>query len=325
MDELLAQLPGPDSEAAAAVADRAAAVIRPTAALARLDEVASWLAGWQRTACPHVDAPAVIVFVADHGVAAEEVSAYPATVTAEMLRALTSGAATANAMARAIGATLKVVDVGVGDPTGNLMHEAALSDERLGACLEAGRRAVASVDTDLLVLGEMGIGNTTPAAAVCAALYGEGAEVWTGRGTGVDDAALERKVKVVDAAVRRIAQVRDPIEILREVGGSELAAIAGAIVEARRRSVPVVLDGFVVCAAAAALQQSRAGALDHCWAGHRSAEAGHRRLLEKLGKRPLLDLDMRLGEGSGALAAVPIVKLAAACVTDVATFDEWGL
>jgi nicotinate-nucleotide--dimethylbenzimidazole phosphoribosyltransferase len=171
----------------------------------------------------------------------------------------------------------------------------------------------------------MGIGNTTPAAAVCAALYGGGAEVWAGRGTGVDDATLERKVKVVDAALRRIAHVREPLEILREVGGSELAAIAGAVLEARLRSVPVVLDGFVVCAAAAVVESARPGALDHCWAGHRSAEAGHRLLLDRLGKRPLLELDLRLGEGTGALAAVPLVKLAAACVTDVATFDEWGV
>jgi nicotinate-nucleotide--dimethylbenzimidazole phosphoribosyltransferase len=272
-----------------------------------------------------VERPAAVVFVADHGVATEGVSAYPSTVTAEMLRALRAGVATAAVMARALGAHLEVVDVGVGRPSGNIAREPALTEGRFRECLEAGRRAVAGLaGTDLLVLGEMGIGNTTPAAAVCAALFGGPAEDWTGRGTGIDDAAYARKVAVVEAACRRAGRF-GPLEVLRQVGGSELVAIAGAVLEARLRSVPVVLDGFVVTAAAAALQVARPGALDHCLAGHCSGEPGHRLLLDKLGKPPLLDLGLRLGEGSGALAAVPLVRLAAACVTEVATFSEWGL
>jgi nicotinate-nucleotide--dimethylbenzimidazole phosphoribosyltransferase len=321
----LADLPGPDIAAVEAIQQRAASVLRPTGALARLDEVAAWLAGWQRTASPRVGNPAAVVFVADHGVAAEDVSAYPAAVTEAMLRALREGVATAAAMARAVGARLDVVDVGVGQPTGNLMREPALSPERFDACLTAGRHVVAALDTDLLVLGEMGIGNTTPAAAVCAALYGGPAEAWVGRGTGVDDAGLRRKVAVVEAAAQRIAGVSDPFEILRQVGGAELAAITGAVLEARLRSIPVLLDGFVVTAAAAPLEATRSGALDHCLAAHCSGEPGHRRLLAVLHKRPLLDLDLRLGEASGALAAVPLVRIAAVAVTGVATFQEWGL
>jgi nicotinate-nucleotide--dimethylbenzimidazole phosphoribosyltransferase len=300
-------------------------VLRPTGALARLDEVACWLASWQRTPHPRVDRPAVVVFVADHGVAAEGVSAYPAAVTAEMLRALRTGAATAAVMAREIGARLEVVDVGVGRPSGNLRLEAALDEERFGECFDAGRDAVAGLDADVLVFGEMGIGNTTPAAAISAAVFGGPAEEWTGRGTGIDDAVWAAKVAVVEDARRRLPEDCPPDEILRQVGGPELVAIAGAVVEARRRSIPVVLDGFVVTAAVAPLEALVPGALEHCIAGHCSGEPGHRLLLEKLGKPPLLDLGLRLGEGSGALAALPLLRLAAACVTDVATFEEWGL
>jgi nicotinate-nucleotide--dimethylbenzimidazole phosphoribosyltransferase len=228
-------------------------------------------------------------------------------------------------MARSIGAEIRVVDTGVGRPTGDITVEPALTEERFDECFDAGRDAVAATPCDLLVVGEMGIANTTPAAAVAAALYGGPAEVWTGRGTGIDDATWARKVATVEEARLRLSPGAGPIEILRQCGGSELAAIAGAVVEARVRSIPVVLDGFVVTAAAAPLDVASPGALDHCLAGHRSPEPGHSLLLEKLAKEPLLDLEMRLGEASGALAAVPLVRLAAAAVVDVATFEEWGL
>jgi nicotinate-nucleotide--dimethylbenzimidazole phosphoribosyltransferase len=228
-------------------------------------------------------------------------------------------------MARSIGAGIRVVDTGVGRPTGDITTEPALSEERFVECFDAGRGAVASAECDLLVAGEMGIGNTTPAAAVAAALYGGPAEVWTGHGTGIDDETWARKVSAVEAARGRVASTAGPIEILRQCGGSELAGICGAIAEARVRSIPVVLDGFVVTSAAAPLDVLFPGALDHCVAGHRSPEPGHSLLLEKLGKEPLLDLEMRLGEASGALAAVPLVRLAAAAVVDVATFQERGL
>jgi len=322
---ILEAAPAKDEASERALADRAANVLRPAGALSRLDAVAAWLASWQRTTTPQVIKPAVVVFVADHGVTTEGVSAYPAEVTVAMLRALNEGVATAAAMSRSVGAQLLVVDAGVGKPTGNIAKEPALSEERFKQCFEAGREAVAGLDTDLVIFGEMGIGNTTPAAAVAAALFGGPAEEWTGRGTGVDDETWARKVRVVERACARIAPDASPLEILRQVGGAELAAIAGAMTEARARSIPVLLDGFVVTAAVAPLAMLYAGALDNALAGHRSPEPGHAMLLDKLGLEPLLDLNMRLGEASGALAALPLVRLAATVVVDVATFEEWGL
>ncbi|HJR45902.1 MAG TPA: nicotinate-nucleotide--dimethylbenzimidazole phosphoribosyltransferase [Actinomycetota bacterium] len=324
----LAAAPGPDAGAMAAVAERAERVLRPAGAFARLDGIATWLAGWQRSDRPAVRKPAAIVFVADHGVVTEGVSAYPAAVTAAMHRALTEGAATASVMAATLGVTLRVVDVGVGRPTNDLTSAPALDQTRFAECFGSGRAAVAELaggdGVDLLVLGEMGIGNTTAAAAICACLSGLPAGECTGRGTGLDAGSLERKVAAVERARTRVGEAR-PLEVLRQVGGSELASLAGAACEARLRSIPVVLDGFVVTAALAALEAEAPGALDNCLAGHRSSEPGHGILLDKLGKQPLLDLGLRLGEGSGALLAVPLVALAARTVVEVATFEEWGL
>jgi nicotinate-nucleotide--dimethylbenzimidazole phosphoribosyltransferase len=283
------------------------------------------MAGWQRTATPHVKDPAVIVFAADHGVVEEGVSAYPSEVTRAMVKALEDGVATANVFARSVGARLAVVDVGVGIPSGNLVSGPALDRDRFDGCIEAGREAVAESSCDLLVLGEVGIGNTTAAAAVTTALFSGGAERWTGRGAGLDDSGYAHKIAIVNRAAARVGPRPDPLEVLRELGGPDLAAIAGAVVEARLRSIPVLLDGFAVGAAVAPLHLARPGALAHCLAGHRSQEPGHERLLVRLGMEPLLDLSLRLGEGTGALAAIPLIRLACDAVTEVATFEEWGL
>ena len=322
--ELLERLPGPDERSRAAVSRRAADILRPRGALARLDEAAAWLASWQRTPLPSVSSPALVVFAGDHGVVSEGVSAYPAEVTVSMLRALRQGVATANVLAAEVGSAVRIIDAGVGRPTGNIAVEPAMNHGRLISCFEQGRAAVRELDVDLLVVGEMGIGNTTAAAAVAACLFGRTADDWTGRGTGIDETTLHRKIDVVRQARERVGSC-DPIEALLELGGSEMAAIAGAVVEARLRSIPVVLDGFVVTASVASLEVSRPGALDHCIAGHRSPEPGHQLLLEKLGKEPLLDLGFRLGEGTGALASVPLLRMAARAVVDVATFEEWAL
>jgi nicotinate-nucleotide--dimethylbenzimidazole phosphoribosyltransferase len=320
----LAELRPPDQTAIDAIEDRAAQILRPAGALARLDDVASWMAGWQRTSTPAVTRPAALIFAADHGVAAATaVSAYPTDVTAAMLAAYRAGRSTISAFAAIAGATVEAVDVGVGRPTGDIRVESALSAERFAECVEVGRSAVDALDADLLVLGEMGIGNTTAAAAVTAALLGGEPESWVGRGTGVDADGLGRKQDAVTAAVRRIADVTDPLEVLREVGGAELATLAGAVAAARARSLPVLLDGYVVTASALPLGLVAPGALDHCRVGHCSAEPGHRRLLDHLGMSPLLDLDMRLGEGSGAMAAVPLVAMACVGITQVPTFGEW--
>ena len=319
----LDSLPAGDAAAAAAVRARAADILRPAGALARLDEVAAFVAEWQHNAQPQVTKPAALIFAADHGVTVAGVSNYPAEVTAAMLTAYKAGKSTISAFAAVAGASVDAVDVGVGRPTGDIRFESAMSLERFEEAVDAGRRAVEALDADLLVLGEMGIGNTTAAAAVAAALGGGEVATWVGRGTGLDDEAMDRKRQAVRQAVDRIAGVLDPLEVLREVGGAELVAIAAAIVAARHRGLPVVLDGYVVTAAAIPLVAVRADALDHCIVGHCLAEPGHRRLLDRIGKPPLLDLGMRLGEGSGAMAAVPLVAMACAGITRVPTFSEW--
>ena len=324
LHDRLADLPSCDSASRDAVHERAARILRPSGALAWLDELAAWVAGWQRTPHPRVARPAGLIFAADHGVAAaSEVSAYPTGVTQAMFDAYREGRSTINAFAGIAGATVRAIDVGVGLPTADIRVEAAMDPGRFDSIVQVAFDAVDGLDCDLLVLGEMGIGNTTPSAAIAAALAGGETAAWVGRGTGVDDEGLARKRAAVQESVRRIAGVTDPIEILREVGGSELVAIAAATVAARHRSIPVVLDGYVVTSSVLPLSIVAPAALDHCTVGHCSAEPGHRKLLERLGKRPLLDLDMRLGEGSGAMAAVPLIAMACAGITDVPTFEEW--
>lgn len=324
LHDALRDLPACDADARAAVHARAANILRPSGALAWLDDIAEWVAGWQRTAIPRIEAPAGLIFAADHGVAAAtEVSAYPTGVTEAMFAAYTQGRSTINAFARLAGATVTAIDVGIGNPTGDIRFEPAMSEERFDSAVRIAFEAVERIDADLLVLGEMGIGNTTTSAAIAASLAGGETAAWVGRGTGVDDDGLVRKRQAVQEAVRRIAGITDPLEILREVGGAEIVAVAAATVAARHRSIPVVLDGYVVTAAVLPLNEIDPTTLDHCTVGHCSAEPGHRKLLERLGKQPLLDLDMRLGEGSGAMAAVPLIAMACAGITDVPTFAEW--
>jgi nicotinate-nucleotide--dimethylbenzimidazole phosphoribosyltransferase len=221
---------------------------------------------------------------------------------------------------------VEVFDVGVGDPTGDIRVEPALSPERFD---EIARIAVGSVDAvaasgaDVIVLGELGIGNTTISAALATALIGGGSARWVGPGTGVDEDGIARKRAAVDQAVERIAAVTDPVEVLRQVGGAEHTAMAAACMRARRHRITVVLDGFVATSAVLPLYAVDATALDHCLAGHLSGEPGHRRLLDHVGIAPLLDLGMRLGEGTGAMAAVPIIRMACAGVVEVPTFAEW--
>ena len=321
---MLVNLPGPDTVSQAAVAGRGATTLRPGGAFARLDEVASWLAAWQWSTTPRVEKPAVVVFGADHGVTAEGVSAYPAEVTQAMVAAMDQGVATVTALAKQVGASFAFHDAGVGRPTGNIRTEDAMTPEEFDEAVRIGVSAVEDIEADLLVFGEVGIGNTTPAAAVTAAVLGGVPGDWAGPGTGVQGDALDNKRQVVTDAVARVGEV-DPIEALRRLGGRELAAMAGATMAARHRGIPVLLDGFIATAAVVPVHVAAPGALDHVWAGHGSAEPGHVRQLAALGKQPLLSLDLRLGEGSGAVVAIPIVQAACAAVVDVATFEEFGL
>lgn len=302
---------------------RIANILRPPGALQQLDDVASWIAGWQGTSSPTVVRPHGVIFAADHGVAVEGVSAFPAEVTAAMLSAFQAEKASISAIASVAGAGVTAIDVGVGDPTGNIRYEPALSPERFATSFEQGRSAVRTLATDLLILGEMGIGNSTSAAAVCATFVGGDVESFVGRGTGVDDTTYSAKVSVVADALARLDPESEPLEVLRQVGGAELAAIAGALVEARMQSIPVLLDGYIATAPAIVLHTINPDLILNCRGGHCSAEPGHRRVLDHLGLTPLLTLDMRLGEASGAMAAVPLVKMACALATEVPTFEEW--
>ncbi len=319
----IAEAPAADDAARDAAQARVDDILRPAGAFDRLDRVAVHLAGWQRTATPDVARPAALIFAADHGVAADGVSAYPTEVTAAMLQAFEASSATVSALAEVAGVAVTAIDVGVGNPTGNLRIEAALDGARFTSAFERGREAVRALDTDLLILGEMGIGNTTAAAAVTAALVGGDVDAVVGRGTGVDDDAYVKKVTVVREAVERISGVSSPLDVLREVGGAELVAIAGALTEARLRSIPVLLDGYIASAPALVMHAFDDRFGEHLLAAHASAEPGHRAILDRLGLDPLLMLDLRLGEASGAVAAVPLVRMACRAVTHVPTFAEW--
>jgi nicotinate-nucleotide--dimethylbenzimidazole phosphoribosyltransferase len=326
--ELLADLanaPGPSELHQQAVTQRAARILRPSGALARLDYVAAWLAGWQRTDVPEVAKPSLILAAGNHGVVEHGVSSRPAQVTAAVVDAIKAGVATSAVMAERLGVTLRLVDAGVALPAGNIVTEDALTVERFEHLIELGRETVAMLDTDLVLLGEVGVGNTTPSAAVAAVLSGGEVDDFVGAGAALDEDGRLRKRDAVLGAMDRIRGAATPMEVLRRVGGGEHAVLAGAVIEARLRSLPVLVDGFATTAAVAPLQFAVPGSLSHCLAAHLSAEKGHARLLEAVHLTPLLDLEMKLGEGSGALAALPIVRLAAACVVDVATLEEWGL
>ncbi len=320
---LLAGLPQTDPAAMAAAEARNGQLTKPPGALGRLERLAIWMAGWQGTDRPHADHPQIVIFAGNHGVAARGVSAFPAEVTIQMVANFAHGGAAINQLARTFGARLDVHPLDLDRPTADFTEGPAMTEAEVVAALRAGHDAV-DPGADLLVAGEMGIGNTTVAAALAAALYG--GTGWAGRGTGVDDAGLARKEAAVAAGLARHGQaLGDPLEVLRCLGGRELAAMAGAILAARAHRIPVILDGFIACAAAAVLEKAAPGALDHCLAGHESAEGAHGRLLGALGKEPLLSLGLRLGEGSGAALAIGVVKGAVACHSGMATFAEAGV
>jgi nicotinate-nucleotide--dimethylbenzimidazole phosphoribosyltransferase len=318
-------LPGGHPVASAAVARREAVLTKPPRSLGRMEDLVAWLAHWQGHAPPRLDRVEILVFAGNHGVSARGVSAYPAEVTAQMVANFAAGGAAINQLARAAGATLRVIPLSLDVPTADFTERPALSEREFIAAVTAGYEAV-SPDCDLVCLGEMGIGNTTAAAAIAAALFGGGGARWAGRGTGVDEDGLARKRDVIDRALaRHVATLYDPLAVAAAFGGRELAAILGACLAARRQRMPVLLDGFVCAAAVAPLVKLRADTLAHAQAGHVSAEAAHRMLLEELGLVPLLDLNMRLGEASGAAVALTILRAALACHTGMATFAEAGV
>lgn len=321
---LIANLPGPDSMALASARDRDSQLTKPLGSLGRMEEIAFWLAAWTGRK-PAVNRPLVAIFAGNHGVTKQKITPYPPEVTKQMVANFSNGGAAINQICATYDLGLKVFDLALDYPTADITEEAALSERDCAATMAFGMEAIAG-GTDLLCLGEMGIGNTTIAAAINLALYGGTAEDWVGPGTGSEGEVLKRKIAAVEKAVAlHKDHLSDPLEILRRLGGREIAAIAGAILAARMERIPVLLDGYVVTAAAAILKAANPSALDHCLIGHVSAEPAHMKAIEKLGKTPLLALGMRLGEGSGAALAAGIVKAAAACHTGMATFDSAGV
>lgn len=322
---LLEAAKGPDAAAIQAAEERNGQLTKPPGALGRLEELAIWFAGWQGTGRPELKAPQVVVFAGNHGVTAQGVSAFPAEVTEQMVLNFQHGGAAINQLSKAAGAKMDVLALDLGHPTQDFTQGPAMTEDEVVAALLAGWNAVDD-DTDLLVTGEMGIGNTTSAAALFLALYAGEAEDWVGRGTGVDDAGLALKARVIrEGLAANPAASGNGLDALRCLGGREVAAMAGAMACARVQGIPVILDGYISTAAAACLHESVPGALDHAVAGHVSAEAAHANALARLGKEPLLSLGMRLGEGSGAGVAINILKAAIACHSGMATFAEAGV
>ncbi|BCP53289.1 nicotinate-nucleotide--dimethylbenzimidazole phosphoribosyltransferase [Kaistia sp. 32K] len=322
---LFEQLPARDEDAVLAIRARDAQLTKPAGSLGRLEELAEWLGGWQGRARPAVTRPLVAIFAGNHGVAARGVSAYPASVTQQMVENFAAGGAAINQICITYDLGLKVFDLALDIPTGDITVEAALDEAGCAATMAFGMEATAG-GIDLLAIGEMGIGNTTIAGAVAAALFGGTGRDWVGPGTGVDAEGVARKAAVIDQALELHAgHLGDPLEVLRRLGGRELAAMAGAILAARMSRIPVIVDGYVATAAAAVLYKIDPSSLDHCQFGHVSAEPPHAKLLEAMGKKPLLDLGMRLGEGTGAAMAAGLIKAAAEIHTGMATFAQAGV
>ncbi|APR53003.1 nicotinate-nucleotide--dimethylbenzimidazole phosphoribosyltransferase [Sphingomonas koreensis] len=318
----LADLPGPDAGAREAAAARQAQLTKPAGSLGRLEEIALFMAGWQGKERPALDRVRTAIFAGNHGVTRHGISAFPADVTVQMVANFEAGGAAINQLARAAGLELRVIALDLDRPTADFTEAPAMSADECLAALNRGAELV-EPGLDLLTVGEMGIGNSTAAAALCARSLGGDVRDWVGPGTGLDSAGIARKVAVTEQALAKHADApRTAFETLRRLGGREIAAIAGAVLAARHARVPVMLDGFIACAALAPLVADQPALAEHCLAGHCSAEPGHRRLLHQFSLTPLLQLGMRLGEGSGAAVAVPIVRAALATHNGMATFAE---
>jgi nicotinate-nucleotide--dimethylbenzimidazole phosphoribosyltransferase len=321
---------------------RQGVLTKPAGSLGRLETLAIELAGLQHTDRPRAARAPIIIFAGDHGIAAQGVSAYPQAVTIAMMSNFAAGGAAISVLARELGSDLEVVDAGslaeapiagvVTDKsrrgTRDFSNEAALDATEVAFALDCGRRAVARAAAsgpDLLILGEMGIGNTTSAAAIAAALLKTSADTMTGAGTGLDASDRAHKARVIDAALVHhglIAADASPQRILCAVGGLEIAAISGAVIAAAQRGVPILADGFIASVAALTATRLNPSCRPYLIFSHRSAERGHRLVLEALEARPLLDLDLRLGEASGAALALPLLRLACALHNQMATFTE---
>ncbi|UCI05692.1 nicotinate-nucleotide--dimethylbenzimidazole phosphoribosyltransferase [Mesorhizobium sp. B1-1-8] len=308
---LLATLPAADAAAEDRIRMLFAKADKPKASLGRIEDIAAWLGAWSGRAPPAVNRPLVAIFAGNHGAVRHAVSPRPVAATANAVELCAAGGAAINQVCIANDLGLKVFDLALDIPTGDITEAAALDERGCAATMAFGMEAVAG-GADLLCLGDLGVGNSTIAAALCAALFGGKGGDWVGPGSGADAAMMARKVDVIDRALAlHGASLGDPLEALRRVGGREFAAICGAILAARMQKIPVLLDGFVATAAAAVLHAANPAALDHCLLASLSPEPGHARAAQKLGLRPLLDFGISHGEGIGAGLAAGLVKAAA--------------
>ena len=324
---IVADWPHADETARASVIERDRKLTKPAGSLGRLETMAQWLASWQGKYPPTIERPRVAVFAGNHGIASRGVSAYPSDVTAQMVQNFIHGGAAINQICRIADAELRVYEMALEEPVGDFTAGPAMDEATCARAMAYGMMAV-EPGIDLICLGEMGIGNTTSGAALAASLFGGDGAQWVGPGTGVEGAALAHKIAIVDQGLARHrprAASPDPLAMLAAFGGQEMAAITGAVIAARMARVPVLLDGYVSTVSASVLHAIQPGALDHCRVGHFSTEPGHKKLLDAMEKRPLLDVDMHLGEGSGAALAIPLLRAAVACHTGMATFDEAGV
>ena len=320
---LAAHMPRVDDVARQGARTRQDSLTKPPGSLGKLEDLAVFMAGWRGTARPRIARAQALVFAGNHGVCAQGVNVYPQAVTAQMVGNFTAGGAAINQLCRANGADLSVIALELDRPTDDFTTGPAMTD---ADCLAAINAGAAAVDTgaDVLILGEMGIGNSTVAAALCAALFGGDVASWVGPGTGSDPDGIARKVAAIKAGLLR-HQGLDAGHVLAALGGREQAAICGAVLAARAARIPVILDGFICSAAAAVLYAAEPALLDHCLVGHASAEPGHRHLLAAINKHAILEFDMRLGEGSGAALALGILRAALECHNGMATFGEAGV
>ncbi|MFD1342060.1 nicotinate-nucleotide--dimethylbenzimidazole phosphoribosyltransferase [Litorisediminicola beolgyonensis] len=316
-------LPAFDIAAAEAARARQAHLTKPPGALGRLETLAEEFCGWRGDARAEIVSAQALVFAGNHGVCAQGVNPFPQEVTAQMVANFEHGGAAINQLCRVAGARLSVIPLDLDRPTADLSEGPAMTEAETLAAMRAGADAVDPA-ADILILGEMGIGNSTVAAALAHGLLGGEAGLWVGRGTGADEDGLARKERVVARAAERHGGLT-PLEALAALGGREQAAICGAVLAARAARIPVILDGYICTAAALPLHAADPALLAHCWVGHLSREPGHRRLVEALGKTPILDFDMALGEGSGAALALSILRAALACHNGMATFAEAGV
>ena len=309
-----------DADAAQAATDRQNSLTKPPGALGRLEELAIFMAGWQRTERPKIDKAQALVFAGNHGICAQGVNPFPQEVTVQMVANFEHGGAAINQLCAANGADLSVIALDLDKPTADFTESPAMSASEALEAVNKGAQAVDS-EANILILGEMGIGNSTVAAALASAVFGGEVADWVGRGTGSDDEGVQRKISAIEKGLERHNGL-DAMEVLASLGGREQAAICGAVLAARAYGIPVILDGYICTASVAPLHKVDAKLLDHCLVGHQSVEPGHRKLLESFGKKAVVDFDMRLGEGSGAALALGILRSALACHNGMATFAE---